>query len=277
MTLVFDILTTSCLLFIITSGLMMIFGVMQIVNFAHGAIISVGGYLAFCLAAAGVPPLYSALSAFAVGFVLGALIVRFIVKPLYKRPLDAILATWGLGIVLIQLIIMIFGRSVQMVDSPIEGTWHLLGVDYSAYRLAMIPVAVVMFAVILIMLNGTLYGIKTRAIIMNEALAQGLGINSDLIRLLTFSIGAGLGTLAGMFITPLTSVDPYMGVAMLTNAFMIVMVSGHSFIALMLSCLVFGLCQVIISIYINPVVGSMAISCLAAAVLRIRPQGFSYE
>ena len=134
------------------------------------------------------------------------------VKPLYKRPLDAILATWGLGIVIIQLIIMIFGRSVQMVDSPLEGTWHVLGADYSAYRLTMIPVAVVMFGVILIMLNGTLYGIKTRAVIMNEALAQGLGINSDLIRLLTFSIGAGLGTLAGMFITPLTEKPTIFGI-----------------------------------------------------------------
>lgn len=277
MDLVLDFMTTAAILFIVTSGLMMIFGVMQIVNFAHGAILSVGGYVAFMVAKYGASTWYSWIIAIACGFIIGAVIERFVVRPLYKRPQDAILATWGLGIVIIQLIVLFFGRGVQLVESPLEGTWNILGTDYSSYRLVMIPVAVAIALFVTCLLNGTRFGVRTRAVIMNEYLAESLGINSNIIRFITFSLGAGIGTFSGMMITPLSSVDPYMGVAWLTNAFMLVMVSGHSFLSLMLACLLFGSLQVLISIYVNPVVGGMAISILAAATLRIRPKGFSRD
>ncbi len=277
MGLVLDFATTTAILFIVTSGLMMIFGVMQIVNFAHGAILAIGGYVAFVITRVGIPSLYGCFFAFIAGFLVGALIERFVVRPLYRRPLDAILATWGLGIVIIQVIVMIFGRGVQLVESPLQGTWNILGTEYSSYRIIMIPVALCIGGIIITLLNGTRFGIKTRAVIMNENLAESLGINSGMIRFISFSIGAGLGTMAGFFITPLSSVDPYMGVAWLTNAFMLVMVSGHSFLALAGACLVFGSIQVLVSIYVNPVLGGMAISVLAAATLRIRPKGFSHD
>ncbi|MDY6321760.1 MAG: branched-chain amino acid ABC transporter permease [Succinivibrio sp.] len=276
MALLLDFLTTAALLFIVSSGLMMIYGVMKIVNFAHGAIISVGGYAAFMVARMGIPGWYGWAIAFAVGFAIGALVERLIVLPLYNRPLDAILATWGLGIVLIQIITMIFGRSTQLVESPMDGTWEIFGTAYSSYRLIMIPVALVLCAAVIGLLNGTRFGIKTKAVIMNEALAESIGINASRIRFIAFSLGAGLGTLAGYLITPLSSVDPYMGVAWLINAFMLVMVAGSSFIGLMVTCLIFGTLQVLVSIYVNPVIGGMAIAVLAAITLRVRPQGFSH-
>ena len=277
MDIVLDFATTSAILFIVTSGLMMIFGVMQIVNFAHGAILSLGGYVAFTVTQLGMSSYYSWIIAILVGIFTGAVIEKFVVRPLYKRPQDAILATWGLGIVIIQLIVIVFGRSVQLVESPLQGTRHILGVDYSSYRLAMIPIAVVIAVLIIGLLNGTRTGVRTRAVIMNEYLAESLGINANIIRFFTFSLGAGLGTFAGMMITPLSSEDPYMGVSWLTNAFMLVMVSGHSFVSLIFACLLFGPLQVLISIYINPVIGGMAISILAAATLRIRPKGFCHD
>lgn len=276
MALLLDFFTTAALLFIVSSGLMMIYGVMKIVNFAHGAIISVGGYAAFMVARMGIPGWYGWAIAFAVGFAIGALVERLIVLPLYNRPLDAILATWGLGIVLIQIITMIFGRSTQLVESPMDGTWEIFGTAYSSYRLIMIPVALVLCAAVIGLLNGTRFGIKTKAVIMNEALAESIGINASRIRFIAFSLGAGLGTLAGYLITPLSSVDPYMGVAWLINAFMLVMVAGSSFIGLMVTCLIFGTLQVLVSIYVNPVIGGMAIAVLAAITLRVRPQGFSH-
>ena len=277
MSLLFDFLSTAALLFIVTSGLMIIFGVMQVVNFAHGSILTIGAYSAYLISKLGAQELYGWILAFLAGGLIGMVIERCVVRPLYRRPLDAILATWGLGIVIIQLIIMIFGRGVQLVEAPLDGTTELLGISYSSYRLLLIPIALIILGCIFVLLNCTNFGIKTRAVIMNETLAESLGINADRIRLLTFSLGSGLGTLAGMLITPLSSVDPYMGVAWLTNAFMLVMVSGHSFISLMLACLVFGSLQVLISIFINPVIGGMSIAVLAAITLRIRPQGFSRE
>jgi branched-chain amino acid transport system permease protein len=275
MVLLLDLLTTAAMLFIVTAGLMMIFGVMKIVNFAHGALLTLGGYASYVVTQLKLDPWLSWPLALAVGVVAGMAVEWLIVKPLYKRPLDAILATWGLGIVIGQLIVMAFGREVQFVDAPLAGTWSVGGVEYSAYRLLLVPIAIALCLLLAALLNGTRFGIRTRAVIMNEELASGLGIHAGRVRFITFSLGAGLGTLAGAMITPLSSVDPNMGLPWLVSAFMLVMVSGHSMPSLLLTCVVFGACQVLVSTYANPVLGGLTIAVLAAVTLRIRPKGFA--
>ncbi len=276
MVLLLDWLTTAAMLFIVTAGLMMIFGVMKIVNFAHGALLTLGGYASFVVTQLRLDPWLSWPLALLVGAVVGCVVEAVIVRPLYKRPLDAILATWGLGIVIGQLIVIAFGRGVQFVDAPLQGTWSVAGLPYSAYRLVLIPVALGMCALLTGLLNGTRFGVKTRAVIMNEELARGLGIHSGRIRFVTFSLGAGIGALSGALITPLSSVDPDMGLPWLVGAFMLVMVSGHSMLSLLVTCLVFGACQVLVSSYLSPVLGGLTIAVLAALTLRIRPQGFAH-
>ncbi|MDR2326179.1 branched-chain amino acid ABC transporter permease [Comamonas sp. GB3 AK4-5] len=276
MALILDLLTTASMLFIVTVGLMMVFGVMKIVNFAHGALLTLGGYASFVVTKLQITPWLGWPLAFVVGVAAGMLVEYLIVRPLYKRPLDAILATWGLGIVIAQLVVMAFGREVQFADAPLSGTWLLFGVDYSAYRLLLIPVAIVLCALLAMLLNKTRFGVNTRAVIMNEDLASSLGIHSGFVRFVTFSLGAGLGTLAGAMITPLSSVDPNMGLPWLVSAFMLVMVSGHSMWSLLLTCLVFGSAQVLVSTYANPVLGGLTIAVLAAITLRIRPKGFAH-
>jgi len=271
-----DWLTTAAMLFIVTAGLMMIFGVMKIVNFAHGALLTLGGYASFVVTQLRLDPWLSWPLALLAGVVVGCVVEAVIVRPLYKRPLDAILATWGLGIVIGQLIVIAFGRGVQFVDAPLQGTWSIAGLPYSAYRLVLIPVALGLCALLTGLLNGTRFGVKTRAVIMNEELARGLGIHSGRIRFVTFALGAGIGTLAGALITPLSSVDPDMGLPWLVGAFMLVMVSGHSMFSLLVTCLVFGACQVLVSTYLSPVLGGLTIAVLAALMLRIRPQGFAH-
>jgi len=275
MVLLLDLLTTAAMLFIVTAGLMMIFGVMKIVNFAHGSLLTLGGYSAFVVTQLKLSPWLSWPLALITGAVVGMAVEYLIVRPLYKRPLDAILATWGLGIVIGQLIVIAFGREVKFADMPLQGTWSIAGVDYSAYRLLLLPVALGLCALLMLLLNGTRFGVKTRAVIMNEDLASGLGIRSGRIRFITFSLGAGLGALAGTLITPLSSLDPGMGLPWLVSAFMLVMVSGHSMLSLLLTCLVFGACQVLVSTYANPVLGGLTIAVLAALTLRVRPKGFS--
>ncbi|WP_042302376.1 branched-chain amino acid ABC transporter permease [Paraburkholderia kururiensis] len=276
MVLVFDILTTAAVLFIVTAGLMVIFGVMKIVNFAHGALLTMGAYASFVVTQLKLNPWLGVPLALVVGVAAGMLVERVIVRPLYRRPLDAILATWGLGIVIGQLIVMGFGREVQFVESPLKGAVSVAGTDYSAYRLLLVPAALVLCAALVALLSGTRFGVKTRAVIMNEDLARGLGIHSGRIRFITFSLGAALGSLAGMLITPLSSVDPDMGLPYLVNAFMLVMVSGYSMTSLLLTCLVFGACQVLVSTFVSPVLGGLTIAVLAAFTLRIRPRGFSH-
>jgi branched-subunit amino acid ABC-type transport system permease component len=274
-TLLLDILTTAAGLFIVSSGLLIVFGVMKIINFAHGAFITVGAYAALVTYWLAVPLWLSPVIGFAAGAALGAVTEGLIVRRLYRRPLDAILATWGLSIVLGQLVTLAFGRQVQFVPSPLAGTMALLGGDYSRYRLALVPAALVIGVLFTALLNGTRLGLNTRAVILNEGLAQSLGIDSTRVRFITFAIGSGLAAAAGALITPLASVDPNMGIAWLTNAFMLVMVSGGSLLTLAVSCLVLGGLQVLASTFISPILGGLTIAVVAALALRLRPAGFA--
>jgi len=274
---VFDVITTAAILYAVAAGLLIVFGVMKIINFAHGGFLTVGGYSALLVTQLGLNPWWSLGFAFAIGFVCGMVIERLVVRPLYARPLDAILATWGLGIILGQLITLAFGREVQFVRSPLSGAIDLLGASYSQYRLILVIAAVAVALALGLLLNATRLGLQTRAVIMNESLARGLGINSGLVRFLTFSLGSALASLAGALITPLSSVDPNMGVPWLVNAFMLVLVSGVSQLSLGVACLVLGGAQVLVSTYANPVLGGLTIVVLAAVLLRLRPQGFARE
>jgi branched-chain amino acid transport system permease protein len=274
-TLVLDIITTAAILFIVSAGLLIVFGVMKIVNFAHAAFVTVGAYTALVVSRLGLPAVTAPVVAFLAGGIIGALTERIVVRPLYRRPLDAILATWGLGIVMGQLVTLSFGREVQFVPAPITGTLAFLGEDYSRYRLLLVLAAVFIAALFTSLLNGTRLGLSTRAVIMNENLALGLGIDSTRVRLITFGIGCGLAAAAGALITPLASVDPNMGLAWLIGAFMLVMVSGGSLLTLALSCFVLGGLQVLASTFISPILGGLTIAVLAAVALRLRPEGFA--
>jgi urea transport system permease protein len=270
-----DAVTTAAMLFIISSGLLIVFGVMKIINFAHAAFVTVGAYAALVGTRLGLPWALVLPLAFLTGAVCGALTEATIVRRLYQRPLDAILATWGLGTVIGQVVTLIFGREVQFVQAPITGTVGFLGVDYSLYRIVMIAAAAVVAAVFTALLNGTRLGLSTRAVIMNEMLALGLGVDASRVRLVTFALGSGLAALAGALITPLSSVDPNMGLPWLISAFMLVMVSGGSLLTLAVSCLVLGGLQVIVSTFLNPILGGLTIAICAAIVLRVRPEGFA--
>lgn len=270
-----DIVTTAAILFVVAAGLLITYGVLKIINFAHGAFLTIGGYSALVATQWGLSPWLAIPLALVIGAVFGAAVERMIVRPLYGRPLDAILATWGLGIVIVQLITLGFGRGTNFVQSPVQGALVLLDTQYSLYRLLMLAIAIGLGLVMAAVFQLTPLGLAARAVIMNETLAQSLGINSERVRFLTFSIGAGLAAVAGALITPLLSVDPLMGVPWLLNAFMLVMVSGTSLTSLAAASLVLGGAQVAISTYSNPVLGALSIVVLAAIVLRVRPSGFA--
>jgi branched-subunit amino acid ABC-type transport system permease component len=275
MALLLDIVTTAAILYAVAAGLLLIFGVMKIINFAHGAFLTIGAYASLVATQLGLSPWAALPLALLAGAVAGMLIEWLVVRPLYARPLDAILATWGLGIVIGQLITLAFGREVQLVDSPVRGTVDVLGTDYSAYRLLLVGAAAVIGIGMALLLTRTRFGLVTRAVIMNEQLARGLGIHSGAVRFASFSVGAGLASLAGALITPLSSVDPNMGIPWLVNAFMLVMVSGSSMASLLVATLVFGAAQVLLSTFVSPILGGLAIAVLAAVTLRIRPKGFA--
>jgi branched-chain amino acid transport system permease protein len=272
-----DVISSAAILFIISSGLLIIFGVMKILNFAHAGLLSFGGYTALTVTQLGWSPWLAAPFALVAGFLAGALIEQTIMRWLYARSLDAILAAWGLGMILVQLITIAYGRQIQFVQTPLSGAITIFGETYSLYRLFLVLVAIALGIILTAVLKGTRLGLNTRAVIMNDNLAQALGINSAWVRFLSFSLGSALAAMAGALITPLSSVNPNMGFSWLISSFMIALLSGSSLVSLAVSSLILGGTQVLVSTFINPVAGGMTIVVLAAIILRIRPEGFVNE
>ena len=265
-----DVITTAGVLYIVALGLLLVYGVLKIINLAHGAFLTLGSYAAVIATWLGWNPWSALVIALAVGIAVGAVAEWRVLRGLYVRPLDTILATWGLNIIIVQSITLYFGREIQFAESTITQAVNLGGVTYSLYRLVLLFVAVVLGALVWLIMRQTQIGIVARAVIMNEELAEALGVNTRLVRFVTFCLGAGLASLAGALITPLVSVHPNLGVPWLINAFMLVLVSGMSLVNLALAALILGGAQVLVSSYGNPVLGSLAIVILAVIILRFR-------
>jgi branched-chain amino acid transport system permease protein len=263
-------MTTAGVLYIVALGLLIVYGVLKIINLAHGAFLAMGAYAGVIATRAGWNPWTALLLAFAIGVAVAALVEWRVLSSLYARPLDTILATWGLNIIVVQAITLYFGREIHFAASAIERAVDVGGVTYSAYRLVLLLVAVLLGVAVWLVLHRTQIGIVARAVIMNEELAQSLGINTRLVRFVTFGLGAGLAALAGALLTPLISVHPYLGVPWLINAFMLVLVAGVSLVNLALAALLLGGAQVLVSSYGNPVLGSLTIVILAVVILRFR-------
>jgi len=265
-----DVITTAGVLYIVALGLLLVYGVLKIINLAHGAFLTLGSYAAVIATWLGWNPWSALVIALAVGIAVGAVAEWRVLRGLYVRPLDTILATWGLNIIIVQSITLYFGREIQFAESTITQAVNVGGVTYSLYRLVLLFVAVVLGALVWLIMRQTQIGIVARAVIVNEELAEALGVNTRLVRFVTFCLGAGLASLAGALITPLVSVHPNLGVPWLINAFMLVLVSGMSLVNLALAALILGGAQVLVSSYGNPVLGSLAIVILAVIILRFR-------
>jgi branched-chain amino acid transport system permease protein len=265
-----DVVTTAGVLYIVALGLLIVYGVLKIINLAHGAFLAIGAYAGVIATRLGWNPWTAVLLAVVIGVAVAALVEWRVLSGLYARPLDTILATWGLNIIVVQSITLYFGREIHFAESAMQRAVDVGTVTYSAYRLVLLLIAIALGVAVWLILQRTQIGIVARAVIMNEDLAQALGINTRVVRFITFALGAGLAAVAGALITPLVSVHPNLGVPWLINAFMLVLVAGVSLVNLAAAALLLGGAQVLVSSYGNPVLGSLTIVILAVIILRFR-------
>jgi urea transport system permease protein len=271
-----NILTTGSVFFIVAVGLLIILSVMGVVNLAHGAFMTVGGYAAVIVSDQEWNPWWSLLLAPAAGFVLGLITERVLVRRLYGRPLDTILATWGLSIIVVQVLSDRFGRSSHFVEEIVSGDpIEFAGTFYSQDRAFIVIVAVCLSLGLTAALRYTNVGIIARAVILNPDLARVLGINTRKVNAITFACGSALAAFAGAVIVPMSSVDPNMGTPWVITAFMVVLGAGVSLPALWISGLVLAAAQVLATFYIAPVIGSLLVIALPIVLMRFYPEGIA--
>jgi branched-chain amino acid transport system permease protein/urea transport system permease protein len=219
-------LTSISALVLAASGLTIIFGLMGVINLAHGALLMIGAYTAFAVQDAGLPIwLGIALAPVVVGIV-GLVLEESLVKRLYERPLDTLLATWGASILLREGVQIVFGTSQKNVEAPLSGSVAIAGTTYPSYWLAIVGITAAVMTAVVLLFKYTDIGIMALAVIEDREMAAAVGINTGLSDKLTFAFGSALAGLAGAIIAPLLSVTADMGLPWLANSFLVVIVGG---------------------------------------------------
>jgi urea transport system permease protein len=270
-------LSIASILLLVALGLAIIYGTTGVINLAHGEFVMLGAYSAWALQTyAGIGLIESLVLIFLIVALLGWIVERVVIRHLYKRPLDTILATWGIGVIAQQAIRLTVGGELRYVQMPklLESSVSILGVETSLFRVFILIVTALLFALTWYLMYRTDIGMKLRAITQNRDVASCFGINSDRIYSLTFAYGAGLAGLAGALVSPLKSVSPEMGTTYVVDAFMVVVLGGvESILGTVASSAILGELTGLIAFYKNDTIAK-ALALLAIIILiRFRPQG----
>jgi branched-chain amino acid transport system permease protein/urea transport system permease protein len=271
-----DTLSFMLALLLVTLGLVVIFGLMNVINMAHGEFFLIGAYCVVVVERAGFAFWWALLLSPIVLAIIGVAVEELVVRHIYRRFIDSILATWGISLALKQTVIVIFGPTAQSIVSPIPGPVEIFGVVYPAYRLFIMGVAVALTAATFLVFYRTTLGLAVRGVIANRAMAASLGINTRLLDRATFAIGAALAGIAGAVMAPIMSVDPQMGVGFLIPAFLSVLVGGTGTLlgALTGTAAIAG-STVVISDLWTDVTAQVVVFTLAIILIRAFPQGLT--
>jgi branched-chain amino acid transport system permease protein len=275
-TLALNGLALAAILFLLASGLTLIFGLLDVLNFAHGAFFLVGSYVFVKLLTGGTPMLLALLVAGAIGVVMGFFVEHVLIRRLYGKVLEQFLITLGVGLILTELVQVIWGPDFQPTgDLPIlEGTVTVLGGTVQEYRLALILVGVAVFLLMYWILQRTRIGLIVRAGVQDSEMVQALGTNVGRAFAAMFALGAGLAFFAGAAAAPYYSgTAPSLGDEHLVLAFVIAVVGGlGSYVGAAAGAAMVGLVSSYVSYYWSAG-ASLVPVLLMLLVLVFRPEG----
>jgi branched-chain amino acid transport system permease protein/urea transport system permease protein len=209
-----------------TLGLAVVFGLLGVMNMAHGEFVMLGAYAVVTVQSWGWPIATAMPLAMLVCGVLGYAVERWLIRPLYARPFDTLLASWGLAMVMRKTVEAVYGRGYRNIESTLGAPVSLGGVQYPGYRLALIALAVVLMIALALWYRRSTMGLRVRAMTGNPVLAQALGIDTRRLASQTFVIGVVLAGAAGVLLAPLVRIEPGIGVDYLLDSFFVLVVGG---------------------------------------------------
>jgi urea transport system permease protein len=262
------------ILALLALGLAIVFGLLGVLNLAHGEFVMLGAYCAWLVQDWHWPFLAAVPLALATCGALGLLVERVLVRPLYRRPFDTLVATWGLSLLLRKSAEAVFGLSYRSLDVPLRGTVEFLGATYPLYRLVLIAISVVLIAVLLSWYARSRTGTRIRAMVGNPELAQALGIPVRRLAAGTFTVGSALAGLGGVMVAPLVPVQPFMGLDYVLQSFFVLVVGGlGSALGLLSGATVIGGINSVVSAMFNNTYGYFTVLFTAILFLWLRPRG----
>ena len=278
-------LSLGSVLLLAAAGLAITFGVMGVINMAHGEMVMIGAYTTFVVQQTMktyVPELYAANllvaipAAFLVAGVIGVAIERGLIRFLYGRPLETLLATWGLSLVLQQAVRSLFGANNRDVDTPswMSGATELGGLTLTWNRMYIILFAVMVLAALMAALRYTPLGLRMRAVTQNRRMAAAMGIRTPWIDALTFGLGSGVAGLAGVALSQIDNVSPNLGQSYIIDSFMVVVFGGVGNLwGTTLGALTLGIVNKFLEPVAGAVLGKIIVLVLLILFIQRRPRG----
>jgi urea ABC transporter permease protein UrtB len=259
---------------VLALGLAVIFGLLGVLNIAHGEFIMIGAYCAYVTQAGGWPYLVALPVTLVVCGILGVAVEWIMIRPLYRRPFDTLVATWGLSLLLRKIAEAMFGLGFRSVSIPLPGTVKLLGTEYPIYRLLLIAISLAVVTALVIWYGRSRTGSRIRAMVSNPELAQAQGISVRRLAAGTFVIGTCLAGLGGVMVAPLVPAQPFMGLDYVLRTFFVLIVGGLGSVSgLLAGAVAIGGVDSVISAATNAANGYFAVLGLAILFLWLRPRG----
>lgn len=268
--------TNAVFLLLSAIGLIVILGMMNIINLAHGEFMMMGAYIATIATQRGLLlPIAVTLSFLGVGL-FGIVLERLVIRRFYGRELGALVVTWGISLILSQGALLVFGPYMPAIPIP-SGSFALGRYSFSYYWLTLIAVSVGLIVALWFVYNRTRFGLMARATMQNPAMAQSLGVNIEMVYALTFGLGAALAGLSGALLAPTTSIAPFMGQQFVAPAFITVVVGGGANViaGAVGSSALLSLVQTPIGLLLGTFSGMVALLLMALIIIRILPAGIS--
>jgi len=270
-----SLLTGVALLVVISLGLAVIFGMMGVINLAHGEFLMLGAFFTLSGVRAGLNVwLAMIVAALAVGLV-GLAVERLLIQFLYGRLASTMLATWGLSLILVQVVVLAYGPATQGIPTPL-GAVRVGRYSLSEYNLVLIAAALLLLAVVFLVFTRTRYGTMARAATQLPDMAGAVGINARRVNMLTFGFGAALAGAGGALLAPVAGVVPSMGQAYVGRAFMTVVVGGPGVLTGTATAAgLLGSVDSLVSNAFSSFLGTASLLVVAIVLLRLLPTGIS--
>jgi branched-chain amino acid transport system permease protein len=256
-------------------GLAIIFGMMGIINLAHGEFIMIGAYGTALSYHAGVPLIIAILLGGVATAVFGVIAEAVIIRHLYERLIDSMVATWGLGLILIQSFLIVFGPSSDGIPIPFEST-QIGSLSVSTYQLLLGSIGIALFVTIYVVYAYTEYGLRARATMQDDEMSEALGTDISKMYRYTFAFGAFLSGLAGGLFAPLVSISPNLGSQYIIEAFVTVITGGTNvLIGAPIASLILSGIYGTASNWSSLLIAKVALLLTAIMILRILPDGIT--
>ncbi|MEO5863193.1 MAG: branched-chain amino acid ABC transporter permease [Burkholderiales bacterium] len=257
-------------------GLIVIFGMMGVINMAHGELMMIGAYITAYLYNAGIPSPIAILFAGAGAAIAGVILERFIIRHFYNQLLSSMVVTWGISIMLSQGFLVIFGPSTLNIPTPF-GSFPMGELTFGVYRMVLFGVAIGLVLLVWLMFRYTKFGVLARATMENADMAESLGISTKVVYAVTFGFGAFLGGVAGGMFALTATISPFFGANYTPLAFITIVVGGaaNPIAGLITSVLTLAGVQTIVNNFFNVYIGYVGMFAAAIVILIVLPRGIS--